>query len=39
MLGSRKRLHVAMLDNYQLEIKGILEATKNSKVDACTPRS
>ena len=34
MLGSRRRLHVAMLENYALEIKGRLEAKLDSEVDA-----
>ena len=36
MLGSRKRLHVAMLENYALEIKGELEAWLDSEVHART---
>ena len=34
LLGSRMRLHVATLENYQLEIKGELEAKLYSEVDA-----
>jgi hypothetical protein len=33
-LESRRGLHVAMLDNYALEIKGELEARLDSEVDA-----
>ena len=33
MLGSRRRLHVAMLQNYKAEIKGELEALLDSPVD------
>jgi len=32
MLGSRMRLHVAMLENYELEIKADLEGRMDSKV-------
>ena len=34
MLGARMRLHVAMLENYELEIRGELEARLDSEVDA-----
>ena len=34
VLGSRRGLHVAMLQNYALEIKGGLEAMLDSEVDA-----
>jgi hypothetical protein len=34
MLGARKRLHVAMLENYELEIKGELQGRLGSEVDA-----
>ena len=34
MLGSRRLLHVAMLENYQLEIKGELEAKLDTEVDS-----
>jgi hypothetical protein len=36
MLGSRRGLHVAMLENYELEIKGELEGRLDSEVDART---
>jgi hypothetical protein len=36
MLDSRRRLHVAMLENYDLEIKGELEGKLDSKVNART---
>ena len=34
MLGKRRQLHVAMLDNYALEIEGELEGKLDSKVGA-----
>ena len=34
MLSSRMRIHLAMLENYQLEIKGVLEGKLDSEVDA-----
>ena len=34
MLGSRRGLHVAMLENYALEIQGELQARLDSQVDA-----
>jgi hypothetical protein len=36
MLGSRRGLHVAMLENYELEIKGELEGKLDSEVNART---
>jgi hypothetical protein len=34
MLGSRMRLHVSMLENYELEIKGELQGKLDSEVNA-----
>jgi hypothetical protein len=39
MLGSRMRIHLAMLENYELEIKGLLEGKLDSEVDACALKS
>jgi hypothetical protein len=39
MLGSRMRIHLAMLENYELEIKGVLEGKLDSEVDACALNS
>jgi len=39
MLGSRMRIHLAMLENYELEIKGALEGKLDSEVDACALNS
>jgi len=36
MLDSRRRLHVAMLENYDLEIQGALQGKLDSKVNART---
>ena len=33
------RIHLAMLENYLLEIKGVLEGKLDSEVDACAPNS
>ena len=36
MLGLRRQLHVAMLENYAMEIKGVLEGKLDSEVNART---
>jgi len=33
------RIHLAMLENYELEIKGVLEGKLDSEVDACALNS
>ena len=33
------RIHLSMLENYQLEIKGVLEGKLDSEVDACALNS
>jgi len=35
-MGARMRLHIAMLENYELEIKGELEGRLDSQVNART---